>query len=182
MPGLNTNTYMEDAADKLVNRVAKSPLKTINLEDFFPTKEIVELDLTEYLFKGLLLKEKEFRQSIKNLDVSVFEDKYVCIICTSDAIIPVWAYMLVAVRLSEIARDIYMGSKEQFLSQHYQNIIQSKDWNSFADQMIVVKGCSNKPVPASAYMNLTKALYPFVKSIMYGEPCSTVPVYKRRKK
>jgi hypothetical protein len=165
----------------LVNRVAQSPLKTINLEVYYPQEDIVELDIKQYLFKDLLLKEKDFRRSLKEEDWSVFSEKRVCVFCSSDAIIPVWAYMLIASYLKELAVDVFQGTKREYLKHHYSQVIESKDWSVYEGGMLVIKGCSDKPVPPSAYMALTSALLPYVKSLMYGEPCSTVPIYKRPK-
>lgn len=166
----------------LVNRVANSPLKTINLEEYYPQAEIEEWDISQYLFKGLLLKEKEFRRAIKEIDWSVYEGNIVCVFCGTDAIVPVWAYMLVSTYLHPYAEDVYHGPKADFLKQYYSEIIRNKNWESHQDGLYVIKGCSDKPVPESAYMDLTRALQPYAKSIMYGEPCSTVPIYKRSKK
>lgn len=168
--------------EPLVNRVAKSPLKTINLEEFYPKSEIDELDISEYLFKGLLLKEKDFRRAIKDTDWSLYDGRIVCVFCSTDAIVPVWAYMLVSTYLHPYAEDVYQGSRADFLKQYYSRIIRDKDWSAHLDGLYVIKGCSDKPVPASAYMDLTRALQPYAKSIMYGEPCSTVPIYKKPKK
>lgn len=166
----------------LVNRVAKSPLTTINLEEYYPQQDIVELDISQYLFKGLLLKEKDFRKTIKNADWSTYDGKIVCVFCSTDAIVPVWAYMLISTYLHPHAEDVYHGTREDFLKQYYSAVIRQKDWSTHQDGLYVIKGCSEKPVPSSAYMDLTRALQPYARSIMYGEACSTVPIYKRPKK
>lgn len=163
----------------LVNRVAGSGLITINLEDFFPTKSYIIFDIKEYLFHGLILKEKEFRESLKNLDWSIYQDKIVLITCSTDAVIPLWAYMLISVYLKDIAFDIYQGSWDEYLLMHYRNEIQKIDIEQFLDKRIVIKGCGSKPVPSYAYTMITSRLIPDAQSIMFGEPCSTVPIYKR---
>lgn len=165
----------------LVNRVAKSPLITLNLENYYPSQPIRELDLKQFLFKELILKEKDFRESVAAFDWSDYKGHHICIICSADAIIPVWAYMLVASEAEGQVEGVFWGSSEEYLRYHYRTFIDSFDVAPYEDKMIVIKGCSNKPVPASAYMDLTRKLRPVVKSVMYGEPCSTVPIYKKKK-
>jgi len=164
----------------IVNRVANSGIITLNLEDYFPDKDIVIFDIKDYLFKELILKEKDFRLALKEYDWSTVEDKILLIYCSTDAIIPVWAYMLVGAYGSPYAAEIYQGAKDEFLKTHYSKVIASLDIDAYANQRIVIKGCSKKPVPPSAYVDLTNKLRPIVRSIMYGEPCSTVPIYKRK--
>ena len=163
----------------LVNRIAQSGIVTLNLEDYFPEVAIVQFDLKAYLFQGLILKEKDFRQALKDHDWKAYSDKAVCVFCSSDAIIPVWAYMLVASYLTPVAAEVFTGSREEFISHHYKKELANFDASKYDNGRIVIKGCSNKPVPASAYALLTQILKPFAKSIMYGEPCSTVPIYKK---
>ena len=165
----------------LVNRVAASGLITINLEEFFPKEEIVVFDLKDYLFMELILKEKDFREALKAHDWAQYEGKRLLVYCSTDAIIPVWAYMLVAAYATPHALDIYQGDSESYLKLHYAETIARVDASAYEGQRIVVKGCSEKPVPPAAYLELTQKLRPFAKSIMYGEPCSTVPIFKRPK-
>lgn len=165
----------------LVNRVANSPIITINLEHYFPSEEIVDFDLKHYLYMELMLKEKDFRLALKEHDWSRYSGKIVCIHCTADAIIPIWAYMLVATYASPVAHTVYQGRAEDYLTAYYRSYISGMDTEQYADRPIVIKGCSDKPVPPSAYMEVTARLLPVAKSIMFGEPCSTVPVYKRPK-
>jgi len=165
----------------LVNRVAQSSLKTINLEDYFPAQEVVAFDIKEYLFMEMVLKEKDFRAAMKEHDWSQYEGKSLAVHCSTDAIIPVWAWMLITTKAQPYAAEIFMGSPERFIQQHYIKALGQLDYTTYADQRVVIKGCSDKPVPASAYLELTKHLTPIVKSIMYGEPCSTVPIYKKPK-
>lgn len=161
-----------------MNKVAQSGLITLNLEDYLPQGEFVSFDLKEYLFMGLILKEKDFREALKGLDWSPYQGKNVAITCTADAIIPLWAYMLVTSYLQPVAKDIYVGTAEEMHKHLFLQNIAAIDAAAFADQRIVIKGCGDIPVGAFAYAGLTKLLLPQVRSIMYGEPCSTVPVYK----
>jgi hypothetical protein len=165
----------------LVNRVAQSALKTIDLEKWFPQEDMIHFDLKDYLFQGLIVREKEYRQSLRELNKALYQNKTVLVYCSTDAIIPVWAYMLVASTLSDEAAEIYFGKEEEYLACYYKQLIDSKDWSEYEDGMVVVKGCGNKPVPPAAYMFLTAKLTPMVKSLMYGEACSTVPISKRSK-
>ena len=165
----------------LVNKVAQSSLINFNLEDLFPTSTIIELDIKDYLFKGLILREKDFREAMASYEWSSLEGKVLVVHCSADAIIPTWAYMLVASLSSSHSQLTYMGTKEEYIKSHYDQIINQLDPSKFVDQRVVIKGCSNKPVPDSAYLTLTYFLNPLVKSLMYGEPCSTVPIYKKKK-
>jgi len=168
-------------AGELINRVAKSGIITINLEQYYPESEIVHFDLKDYLYMEMILKEKDFRQSLKEIDWTTYQDKILLIYCSNDAIIPLWSYMLVASYAEGIAADTYVGNEEVYLNHHYQNVISSLDLTQYVDQRIVIKGCSNKPVPAGAYQSLTRKLKPNALSIMFGEPCSMVPIYKKPK-
>lgn len=171
---------MNQSDDKpLVNRVAASSLITLNLEDFFPEEELVIFDLKDYLFKELILKEKEFRAALKEHDWEQYKNKHIAIDCSTDAIIPVWAYMLVAAYAAPFATSVFQGDKETFYKVAFQQALAGLDAKQYDQKRIVIKGCSNKPVPPSAYVELTLKLQPFAQSIMYGEPCSTVPVFKR---
>ena len=163
----------------LVNRVAESGLITLNLEDFFPKEEILVFDIKNYLFMGLILKEKDFREACKTHDWTQYAGKHLVIDCTADAIIPVWAYMLVAVNASPFAKEIFQGDKENFIKTYYAKKLNAFDAAQHSGKRIVIKGCSDKPVPPAAYVELTHKLQPYAQSIMYGEPCSTVPIYKR---
>ena len=165
----------------LVNRVANSGLITINLEDFYPAEEILSLDLKEYLFRGLILREKDFREAMTAHDWTQYEGKNLAVFCSADAIIPTWAYQLVAVHAAPCVIMVAQGTVEQFIIQHYFRKLAALDAEQYRDTKIVVKGCSDKPVPVAAYMELTRILQPVAQSIMFGEPCSTVPLYKRPK-
>ncbi|MCB0522846.1 MAG: DUF2480 family protein [Lewinellaceae bacterium] len=172
---------MQDVAQPLVNRVAASGLVTLKLEEFFPQEELALFDLKGFLFMELILKEKDFREALGNHDWSQYEGKNLALFCSADAIIPVWAYMLVTVHAAPFAKDIFQGTPDEFYKHTFQKALDQLDAAQYEDQRIVIKGCSEKPVPPSAYVELTRKLQPFAKSIMYGEPCSTVPIYKKAK-
>ncbi len=166
----------------LVNRVASSGLITINLEDHFPKTALVAFDIKNYLFKELILKEKDFREALKAHDWESYSGKILTVFCSTDAIIPVWAYMLVSSYGQPYAEEVFHGNEEQYLKSAYKHIVDEMDGAQYQDKRVVIKGCSNKPVPASAYVDLTSKLRPFAQSVMYGEPCSTVPIFKRPRK
>lgn len=166
--------------DPIVNKVAESGLITLDLETYYPKDEIVVFDLKNFLFMELILKEKDFRQSLQQLDWQSYAGKVVAVTCSADAIIPVWAYMLVVSYLQPIAADVILGDEATARRQLFlKNIDAIKD-EEFEDKRIVVKGCGDLPIGEYAYMEITKKLRPLAKSIMYGEPCSTVPVYKKK--
>ncbi len=166
--------------DVIVNKVAASGLISIDLEKYLPQQQIETFDLKEYLFMGLILKEKDFRESLKTIDWNRFSNKYVAITCSADAIIPVWAYMLVTSYVQPFALDIYLGNAREMLKHIFLKNISSIDFKEYSDQRVVVKGCGEVPVDNYAYAEITKHLLPYAKSIMYGEPCSTVPVFKKK--
>ena len=163
----------------LVNRVAASSLVTLNLEDFYPAEEVIVFDLKDYLFKELILKEKDFRKALKEIDWSIYEGKHLLINCSNNAIIPLWAYMLVTVYATPYAQSVFQGSKAEFYKKTFIERLQQIDIAQYKNRPIILKGCSNKPVPPAAYVEFTRLLQPVAKSIMFGEPCSTVPVYKK---
>jgi len=169
-------------SDAIVNKVAESGLVTLDLENFYPKGEMIVFDMKDHLFMGMILKEKDFREALKNLDWEKFRDKYVAVTCTADAVIPVWAYMLVASNLSGIAKDLVLGDEKELHRTLFLKNLSSIDTKEFADKRIVIKGCGETPIGDFAYAEITKLLRPVAKSIMYGEPCSTVPVYKRSQK
>lgn len=167
-------------SETIVNKVSESGLITLDLEQYYPRDEAVLFDLKDHLFMGLILKEKDFREALKKLDWEVYKDKYVGLTCSVDAIIPPWAYMLVASYLQPVARDVILGNEEEVRKTIFLKNIRDIDTNEYAGQRIVVKGCGETPIGEFAYMEITKRLRPVAKTIMYGEPCSTVPVFKRR--
>jgi len=167
-------------SEMLVNKVAESGIVTIDPADFYPKGEIVSFDMKEHLFMGLILKEKDFRAALLSLDWEKFRDKNVAVFCSADAIIPVWAYMLVASYLQPIAKQIVFGNETSLINDLMKENLSALNAQDFTDKRVVIKGCGELPIPESAYVNITSMLRPYVKSIMYGEPCSTVPIYKKK--
>jgi hypothetical protein len=167
-------------SEVLVNKVANSGLITLDLEKYLPAGEAAAFDLKDHLFMGLILKEKDFREALKNLDWAVYQNKNVAVFCSADAIIPMWAYMLVAAYLQPVAKEVYAGSEEEMQKHLFLKNIEAINTDEFAEQRVVVKGCGDVPIGSFAYAAITKILQPVAKSIMYGEPCSTVPIYKKK--
>jgi hypothetical protein len=164
----------------LVNKVAQSGLITIDLEKYYPTCQIIEFDLKKYLFHGLILKEKEFRIAIKEHDWSQYGGATVLVYCSADAIIPMWSYMLVVSSLHGIAADVFCGTKTEYLKDYYRKFFKNMDISPYKNGKIILKGCGTKNIPEAAYLEATNKLREVASSIMFGEPCSTVPVYKRK--
>lgn len=167
-------------SEVFVNKVADSGLITLDLEKYLPAGEIITFDLKEHLFMGLILKEKDFREALKNLDWTVYRDKNVAVVCSVDAIVPVWAYMLVATYLQPVAKEVYVGSAAEMQKHLFLKNLAAIRVEEFEGQRVVVKGCGEIPIDNFAYAAITGILRPVVKSIMYGEPCSTVPIYKKK--
>lgn len=165
-------------SDEIINKVANSGLITIDLEELYPKGERVLFDIKPLLFQELILKEKDFRDFIKQHDWSQYQDKLVAITCTVDAIIPTWAYMLVSIALEPFAKKVVFGDLETLEAIAFNEALLSIVYEDYKDKRVVIKGCSNLPVCTNAYVELVRGLKPFAKSIMYGEPCSTVPLYK----
>ncbi len=163
----------------LVNKVAASNLITIDLEDFYPAGDVVSFDLKDYLFMELILKEKDFREALKAHDWTQYKGKNLLVFCSADAIIPMWAYMLVASYAAPFALDIAQTTPDQYIETAYTKKLAGLDLSEYEGKRLVIKGCSDKPVPASAYLEITRRLQGTALSIMFGEPCSTVPVYKK---
>jgi hypothetical protein len=173
---------MKEMDKPLVNRVASSGLITIKLEDYFPDFEVLEFDLKDYLYMELILKEKDFREALKEHNWEQYQDKALVVFCSTDAIIPVWAYMLVAAHAEPFAKTVFQGTREEYYKLFFQEALTTVNGEEYDQKRIVIKGCSDKPVPPSAYVELTKKLRPYAQSIMFGEPCSTVPIFKRPRK
>lgn len=167
-------------SDPFVNKVAESGLITIDLEMYYPKGEVAIFDLKDHLFMGMILKEKDFREALKTLDWSVYKDKNVALTCSADAIIPVWAWMLAVTYLQPIAKEVVMGDEKELHKTLFLKNLAAIDTSEFTDKKVVIKGCGETPIGDYVYMEITKLLRPVVKSIMYGEPCSTVPVYKKK--
>lgn len=164
----------------IVNRVAQSKLITFDLEQLYPEGKRILLDIKDWLYEELILKEKEFRLLVENHDWEQYQDNYVALTCSSNAIVPGWSYMLVSVRLSPYAKQIVVGNLEDLESSIYQPIISNLDISTFKDKPVIIKGCSNKPVPQNAYIAAVARIQTVAKSVMYGEACSSVPLYKRK--
>lgn len=167
-------------SDEIVNKVASSGLVTLDLETYYPKEEIAVFDLKPHLFMELILKEKDFREAMSQYDWSQYQHKVVAVTCTADAIIPMWAYMLVASYLQPIAEQVIFGDEKAAFQQLFLEKINAIPVDTFNDKRVVVKGCGDLPIGEFAYMAITTRLQPVAKSIMYGEPCSTVPIYKKK--
>ncbi len=165
--------------EEIQNKVAQSGLVTFNLEEMIDTAPQMLIDIKDQLYMGLMLKEKEFRTFIKEHNWAQYQGANVAIICSTDAIVPTWAYMLMANKLSGIAKNAVFGTLETLQQILFETRIHALDISAYTDQRVVVKGCSDQPVPVSAYVALTTKLTPVVKTLMFGEPCSTVPIYKK---
>lgn len=172
---------MEETQDQIVNKVANSALVTFDLEHYYQPGERVVLDIKGQLYQELILKEKDFRDFIRQHDWAAYQDKYVAITCTADAIVPTWAYMLVSIALQPYAKQVVFGTLEELETAIFKKSLEKVDWSSFQNAKIVVKGCSKVDVPVAIYVEATNNLRPYAASIMFGEPCSTVPLYKKPK-
>ena len=167
-------------SDTIINKVAESSLTEIDLASFYPHGETAIFDIKDYLFMGLILKEKDFREALKNKDLSQYQDKYVAVTCSVDAVIPVWAYMLIASYLQPVTKDLVFGDSQFLHTMMFLKNIGKVDPELYRDKRVVIKGCGDLPIGEFAYLEITKLLRPVAKSIMYGEPCSTVPVFKSK--
>lgn len=167
--------------DEIVNRVAKSPLINLDLEEFYPEGKRVLFDIKDWLFEGIILKETDFRQSVSSHDWSQYQNTYVALTCSEDAIIPSWAYLLLASELAPYAKKVVVGNLELLETSIYQEIINQLDIEKYRDKPVIVKGCADKHIPPSAFSFLIQRIQPVAKTLMYGEACSTVPLYKKKK-
>jgi len=166
-------------SEPFVNKVAESGLITLDLETYYPRGETAVFDMKEHLFMGMILKEKDFREALKKLDWEQYRNKYIALTCSADAILPVWAWMLVAAYLQPVAKEIVMGDEKELHKTRFLKNLSAINVNEFEDKKVVIKGCGETPIADYVYMEITKLLRPVAKSIMYGEPCSTVPVFKK---
>jgi hypothetical protein len=166
---------------EIVNRVANSKLITFDLEDFFPEGERRLLDISDWLFEGIILKEKEFRESVKQHQWDQYLNQYVAITCSSDAIIPSWAYLLISTALAPFAKKFVVGNLDLLENMIFQEVISSIPLEQFIDVPVIIKGCSNKQIPDTAYALMCQRLVPIVSSLMFGEACSSVPLFKKKK-
>lgn len=181
----NTNAanspHLEGQEEAIINRVANSKLRTFDLEEIYPEGKRVVFDIKDWLFQEMILKEKNFRASVKNHDWSQYKNTFVAVSCSVDAIIPSWAFMLVASELIPYANKVVIGDLNLLETAIYQELISFLDFKDFADAPVIIKGCADKPIPDSAFAFLIAKLQPIAKSIMFGEACSTVPLYKAKK-
>ena len=168
-------------ADEIINRVANSKLVTLDLEDFFPEGERIVLDISAWLYEGFILKEKEFRESVKQHDWDQYQKQYVAVTCSTDAIIPSWAYLLISTELAPFAKKFVVGNLDLLENMIFQEIIAGISLEPFKGVPVIIKGCSNKQIPDSAYALMCKRLVPVVSSLMFGEACSSVPLFKKKK-
>lgn len=168
--------------EEIVNKVANSALEVFDLEDYYPKGIRAQIDISGWLLEGFLLKEKDFREHLKNHDWSQYQDQYVAINCSTDAIVPAWSSILVAVQLAPFAKKIVNGNIEDLDSSLFEEILSEIDYSVYENKAVIIKGCSKKPVPMRAYILAAHYLQPFARSIMYGEACSAVPLFKSPKK
>lgn len=167
-------------AEEIINRVAQSKLKTIDLEELYPKGQRILIDLKDWLFEEIVLKEKDFRTDLANHDWSQYQNCFVSIHCSNDAIVPDWAYMLMSIYLQPYAHKVIVGDLKMLETSIFQDLISNLDLNTYLNVPVIVKGCANKPIPISAYVLITQKLQPIAKSIMFGEACSSVPLFKRK--
>lgn len=169
-----------DSEHEIVNKVASSSLITFELEKYYESGARASLDIREQLFQGLVLREKDFRQFVKTYDWSQYQNKHVAVYCSADAIIPAWAFMLLGIALRPYAASVVFGQEKDLEIFLFRRNLEKVDWESFSNAKVVVKGCSHVEVPETIYLELASKLHPVVSSLMFGEPCSTVPLYKRK--
>jgi hypothetical protein len=166
--------------DEIVNKVAQSSLMVFDLEDYYPDNHVVDLDISQWLLEGFILKESDFRAQLKNTDFSSFQDKYVAIYCSTDAILPAWTFALVAVNLAPYALKVIHGTKELAVIEWYEDILNKLDYTDYFQKPIILKGCSKKSVPNQVYTLAIQKLMKVAKSVMFGEACSAVPLFKNK--
>ncbi|MEM8522077.1 DUF2480 family protein [Flavobacterium sp. PL12] len=168
--------------DEIINKVANSVLEVFDLEDYYPKGIRAQIDISQWLIEGFLLKEKDFREQLKNHDWSQYQDQFVAINCSTDAIVPAWASILVAIQLAPFAKKIIDGTIEDLEASIYEELLAKIDYSVYSNKPMIIKGCSRKPVPMRAYVLAAHYLQPFARSIMYGEACSAVPLFKASSK
>lgn len=167
-------------ANEIINRVANSQLKVIDLEDFYPSEKRVVIDIKQWLFNELILKETDFRNSLKNHSWTQYKNTYVALTCSCDAIVPSWAYMLIATYLTDYAKKVIVGTLNELETAIFYDIITDFAIEEYKNKPVIIKGCSNKQIPETAYIQLIEKLQPVTKSILFGEACSSVPLYKKK--
>ena len=166
--------------DEIINKVANSSLEVFDLEEYYPMGIRVQIDISKWLLEGFILKEKEFREHLKQHDWTQYQDKYVAVFCSTDAIVPAWATVLVTIQLATFTKKVVNGTLEDLDSALYEVLLPKIDYSKYKNKSVIIKGCSKKPVPISAYVTVAQFLQPFAKRIMYGEACSAVPLYKKK--
>lgn len=167
--------------EEIINKVAQSSLVVFDLEDYYPTESRVLLDISQWLYEGFVLREKEFRTALKDTDWSIYQNQLVALTCTTDAILPSWAFMLVSSYLQPYAKMVVQGNLHQLDIAYYQNIITNLEFSEYENKPVIIKGCSKHPIPEEAYVMVTQKMMNYARSIMFGEACSAVPIYKRKK-
>lgn len=165
--------------EPIINRVEQSDIVVFNLEDLWDDREIVELDLEPFLFEGMIVREKDFRVKVKEHDWTAYRDRHVALYCSTDAIIPTWAFMLIATRLDGVAQSVALGRRADLVRDHYVRAVEAVDWSEYEGRPVVVKGCGSKLVPPNAYLLATQRLQKVASKLMFGEPCSSVPLWRR---
>jgi hypothetical protein len=166
--------------EEIINRVAGSALQVFDLEDYYPEGERQAVDISGWLWEGFVLREKDFRDILKNHDWQQYQGKYIALYCSTDAIVPAWAYMLITVYLHPYAKEVVQGTINDINILLYKNVLESLEFTEYAGKPVIIKGCSRKPVPQEAYVMAAQKLMPHARSIMFGEACSSVPLYKRK--
>ena len=166
---------------EIVNKVQQSKLKTVDLEKIAGDLQVRELDIKDFLFQGLILKEKDFREKVDAFDWNKYKDSYVAVHCSTDAIIPKWAYMIIVQHLEGIATDVLFGNPDEVFDKIFEQRLDQHDWASYDGKYVLLKGCSKIDVSPSVYMHATKKLLPYAAKLMYGEACSNVPVYRKQR-
>jgi hypothetical protein len=166
---------------EIVNKIKQSKLETIDLEKLLTDIPVIQFDLSEHLFQGLILKEKDFRESLDSYNWEQYEENYLAVFCSTDAIIPKWAYMLVVQHANNIVKGVYFGTKNEVVAKIHNEQLDKVEWEKYEDRFVLLKGCSKMEISAEIYMKATQELLPFVKKLMYGEACSNVPVYKQKR-
>lgn len=167
-------------SEEIINRVANSKLVTFNLEDLYPKGERVSFDISSWLMEGIVLREGEFREKAKEHNWDQYQDKYVALFCSTDAIVPGWAYLLLSLHLTPHSKRVTVGTLDELESILFAELLQNVDLSEYTDKSVIIKGCAHKPIPQNAYVLLAQKLQPLAKSIMYGEACSSVPLFKRK--
>lgn len=167
--------------EPIINRVAESDIEVYDLSALWDGGEVVELDVEPFLVEGLILREQVFRERVKAHDWAPYADRHVAVYCSADAIVPVWAYMLIAAKLDGTARSVAFGRKDDLLRDHFTRALEVEEWSRYRDRIVVVKGCGNRIVPTNAYLGAVQKLQQVARKLMYGEPCSSVPLWRRPK-